>query len=165
MIPLVDKIMVGFSTANHWYSATIRDFTDSKVSHTFLVFPWRGRNMVAEEGDVGWSIRTLDSLLETDTLVALLPPKVPLDKGFDSSLSDLGQRYGWLVLVGMFFVMVARKIGKKIRNPLRSTHSMICSERVAIVMQDSGDIGALNFDASATTPEDLLEYLSEPRPR
>jgi hypothetical protein len=159
-VPLQSGIVVGFSTARHWYSATIRAFTRSKCSHTFLVYPWRGRNMIAEEGDVGWSIRTLDSLLETDTLVALLQPKVSLEKGFDESLAELGQPYGWLVLFGMFFVTIARRLGKKIRNPAASSHSMICSERIAYIMRDSGDIGALNFDPSSTTPEDILEYLS-----
>lgn len=159
-VALVTALTVGFTTSKHWYSGIIRRETRSECSHTFLVFPFRGRNMVAEEGDAGWSIRTLDALLETDTLIALLPPKVALDKGFDESLVDLGQRYGWWTLFGMAFVMAARRFGKKVRNPLASSHSMICSERVAKVMIDSGDIGALQFDPASTTPQDLLEYLS-----
>lgn len=159
-IPLVDSIKVAFTTSHHWYSATIRDVTESECSHTCIVFPFRGRNMVAEEGDAGWSIRTLDALLVTDTLIALLPPKVPLDKGFDDSLVQLGQKYGWWTLFGMAFVMAARRLGKKIRNPLANSHSMICSERVARIMIASGDPGALQFDPAATEPQDLLTYLS-----
>lgn len=153
------NIRIGFSTSKTWYARVIRWFTKSKVSHTFFVVPALGHELVFEEGTFGWTVRTLEDLAKQDTIVALVTPKYPILVGFEKSLKDLGQPYGYGVLLGMFFVMIARSMGRRIRNPFRSAHSMICSERGISVLQDSGYPGSEHFDPATTTPEDLLEFV------
>lgn len=156
------NVRIGFSTSRAWYSRIIRRETKSRVSHTFLVVDFAGTDLVFEEGTFGYTVRTLADLAKHDTIVAIVKPKYPVEMGFIKSLADLGQPYGYLVLLGMAFVMFGRKLGRRWRNPLRSAHSMICSERNTLVLQDSLYPGAHLFDPSSTSPEDLLEFLSPP---
>jgi hypothetical protein len=154
------QLRIGFSTSNAWYSRVIRWFTKSRCSHTFFVANVEGVDLAFEEGAVGWSVRTFANLSAGDTVVALLKPEHPVDAGFLKSWDELGQPYGYCVLVGMLFVMTARRLGKRIKNPFTSAHSMICSERGVRVLQDSGYPGAGELDPASTTPEDLLEFVT-----
>ena len=73
----------------------------------------------------------------------------------------LGKRYDYVGLVSAFFVMVARWLRRKIRNPLQDPRGLFCSEAVAHVLQQSRYPGAENLDPSATTPEDLRVLLHQ----
>lgn len=152
-------IQLGFSTSNAWYSKWIRWFTKSKVSHVFIVADWMGRRIVLEEGPFGYSTRTLESLAANDTIVELYTPPHDISAALAKSLDDLGSFYGYFVLIGMFFVMLGRFFGKKIRNPLTSARAMICSERTAYVLQAAQYPGSETLDPPSTSPEDLLEFL------
>jgi hypothetical protein len=157
--------MVGFSTdPSSRLSALIRWFTNARCSHTFVVVPEGGRNIVYEEADTGYSKIPLDDFLAGNTLIALRRPRVPLDVGWKKSLPELGQKYGELELDGMAIVLLARRFGWHIANPLRQRHAMICSARVTKIMQDSGDELAEKLDPASTDPEDVLLYLESVAP-
>lgn len=152
-------MLIGFSTSNAWYSRAIRFFTKSRCSHTFLVVSILGTWVVLEEGFFGYMARTLDDLRKHDTIVALYRPRHSIRAGVKASLTDLGQPYDYLGLIGMAFVMLGRRLGKKWSNPLASTHAMICSERVTRVLQGSNYPFTERYEPASTTPEDLLEFL------
>lgn len=152
-------IRVGFSTSPAWYSRLIKDVTKSECSHTFIVADFMGVDLVFEEGTFGFTVRTLADLAAHDTIVEIITPKVPLDVGFVASFKQLGQPYGYLVLLGMAFVMLGRKFGKHWKNPLKSAHSMICSERNATILAASGYPHAAMLDAASTSPEDLRQFM------
>jgi len=152
-------IRIGFSTSRAWYSRLIRAVTKSRCSHTFLVVDLLGVPMVLEEGAFGYlpSRRLAD--VPADELVGLYVPKAPqvqLEEAVRASLSEVGQMYGYLVLLGMAVVYSGRWLGHKWRNPLASPHSNICSERGCKVLQAAGEPGVSSMDPSATSPEDLL---------
>lgn len=157
-------IRIGFSTSNQWYSRLIRLVTRSRCSHTFLVVDLLGVPMVLEEGAFGYlpSRRLAD--VPANELVGLYVPKAPqsaLEDAVRGSLSEVGQMYGYLVLLGMAVVYAGRWLGKKWRNPLVAAHANICSERNTKVLQAACEPGVKDFDPAATSPEDLLE-LYEP---
>jgi hypothetical protein len=151
------NIRFAFSTSNAWYSRLIRDASKAKVSHTFVIVPALGTELVFQEGALGWSVCTLASM--QDSIVKVVTPKYPVDVGFAKSLTDLGQPYDYLGLLGMAWVMFWRWLGHKVRNPLASAHAMFCSERGTRILQDSNYPGADKLDPAATTPEDLLDFL------
>jgi hypothetical protein len=124
-----------------------------------MIVDFMDRRLVLEEGVFGWSMRTLDSLAAHDRIVDVITPSHPIDVGIQKSFDWLGQRYDYIGLFGMFFVMVARWFKKKIRNPLSSSTSMWCSEAGAKILQISGYPGAEKLDPPTTTPEDLRDFL------
>lgn len=153
-------IQLGFSTSRAWYSRLIRLVTKSRCSHTFLVVDFCGRRIVLEEGTFGYLPSRMFDAVPKDELVGVFTPKAPqykLLKAVQASLPDVGQRYGYLVLLGMFVVYLGRWLGKKWKNPLRSGTSDICSERNTLILQAAGEPGTEGMDPSATSPEDLLE--------
>lgn len=154
------RARIGFSTSDAWYSRIIRRFTKSEVSHTFLLVEVLGRDLVFEEGPDGFHARTVENFSKGNRIVRVIEPKYPIDAGVEAAFVWLGQRYDYVGLLGMFFVMVARWFGKKIHNPMSSASSMFCSEAGARVLQLSGYPGSEALDPAATTPMDLMEFLS-----
>lgn len=154
------NVRIGFSTSDAWYSKVIRWFTKARCSHTFFLIDVGGHEVVLEEGMFGWSARARCLFERGNTVVELVEPHVSIEKGVLDSLDWLGQRYDYVGLVGMLPVMLARWVGKKLRNPLASSSAMFCSEAGARVLQDAGYPGAEKLDPPSTTPEDLLEFLS-----
>jgi hypothetical protein len=153
-------IQIGFSTSNAWYSRMIRWVTKSKCSHTFLICDFYGRRVVLEEGPFGYFPSRLFSAVPSDELVGVFTPRASqeaLAKAVHDSIQDIGQAYGYLVLIGMAVVYLGRWLGKKWRNPLASGRSNICSERNCKILKDAEEPGVENMDPSATSPEDLLE--------
>lgn len=155
-------IFIGFSTSNAWYSRLIRWATGAKCSHTFLVVPFMGVQLVLEEGVFGYSARTLSNMqADGSQLVALMVPVVPLESAVAKSFDWLGQRYDYAGLLGMSWVMFKRWLGKKVRNPFASHRAMFCSESVTKVLQAANWPGAAELDPSATDPETLRKFIIE----
>jgi len=115
--------------------------------------------MVLEEGYHGYSMRPMSVF--PDSIVQIITPKVDITAAVQASFKDLGQSYGYSTLIGMFFVMIARWFGKKIKNPLASARSQICSERNTRLLQAAGYPGAEALDPPTTDPETLMEFLSK----
>jgi hypothetical protein len=155
------RISIGFSTSRAWYSAIIRAFTRAPVSHTFFLLEGAllGETIVLEEGTFGWSTRSREDFERGNVIVELVTPAHPIAFGVRRALAWLGQRYDYAGLFGMFFVMLARARGWRIKNPLASPHANFCSEMAVRVLQDSGYPGASALDPSTTTPADLLAFL------
>lgn len=150
-------IQIGFSTSNAWYSKVIKWFTKSHCSHTFVIIDVLGVPMVLEEGYHGYAMRPMSVF--PDNIVQVITPKVDITAAVQASFKDLGQSYGYSTLIGMLPVMVARWFGKKIKNPLASSRSMICSERNTRILQAAGYPGANELDPATTDPETLMEFL------
>jgi hypothetical protein len=158
------RIAIGFSTSQLWISRVIRWATGAPVSHTFLILLGSdfGCPVVLQEAWQGLTIQTLDNFKAAgNTVLAVIDPVVPLNAGLAAVAPLLGTQYGYLQLVGAGLVRLLRLLGKKAKNPFRSTRSLFCSELNAIVLQKSGYPGAKALDPSNTSPEDLLEFLRQ----
>lgn len=155
-------LIVGFSTSKAWYSRLIRWFTKSRCSHTFLLVKMLGELLVFQEGPLGWGAKSFTQFKEENTVVDLIPVE-GLEDGFKKTLPQLGMPYGYLPLLGMFPVMVAKRLGWHMRNPLRGIHTPFCSARNAQIIQDSPQCPfyerAKSLDPMSTSPEDLWEFL------
>jgi uncharacterized protein YycO len=150
------RVRIGFSTTKAWISRVIRWWTKSKVSHVFLVYfdDARGEDMVL---DVAWSGVRRVSLREfheeQNDVVALVEMPGELESPLRSAFAWLGRPYDWKTLVR--FWRVARPFLKPSAGP-----AMICSEMVVRVLQQAGYPGALELDPKATTPHQLLQFLT-----
>jgi len=158
----LETTLVGFSTSNELVSRLIRFFTKAKVSHTFLVIraPFLEEDLVIEAAWAGFRATTLRRFKKKNTVVALMKPAVPLDKGLRDALTWLGESYDFGGLFGMAFVLLGRWLRRKVRNPLHDSRAIFCSEANTLVLQASGYPGADVLDPTETSPADLLEFMS-----
>ncbi len=159
-------VQFGFTTSDWFVSRIIRWATRAKVSHAFVIL--RGTDlgdMVLEAGWDGWRLRPLVTWLTGSTrIVALL--EAPADRAAavaaaaQGATKDVGEPYDYGGLLGMACVAFGRWLGKKRRNPFRSSTSMFCSDAVvAEILQPAGWPGADKLDPQSVSPEDLLEFL------
>lgn len=160
-------IRVGFSTrTKSIFSRLIRWFTGSSVSHAWLVYDdaFFGEDMVIEATEVGFRLIPLANFkAEGNDVVAVVEPKSPLDVGLRAARTWIGESYDFGGLLGASVVILGRWLKRKWRNPLDSPRSMFCSEAVVMVLQASSYPGAEKLDPSATTPQDLLNFLAPDR--
>lgn len=156
------EVQVGFSTSGDLISRVIRFFTKATVSHTFLVIhsPLLLENMVIEAAWAGFRMTTMSRFKTKNTVVALMEPVVPLDRGLKRAVSWLGESYDYTGLFGMAYViMLGRWLRRKVKNPGHNPHAVFCSEAVAMVLQESRYPGADELNPSETTPGDLYEFM------
>jgi len=162
-------VRVGFSHANGFWSFLSRIImaaTGRPYSHVWLLLDgpdgFRGRAVVMEDSLEGFRVVPYDGYGVGKTIVKVVVPPYPLDKGVDQAVNWLGGRYDTPGLVGMAWVIAFRKwFKKKVRNPFRNSHAMWCSEAVASVIQASGNYpNAADIDPSRMGPEDVDDLLA-----
>lgn len=159
-------IRIGFSTSTGLVSRAIRAFTRAKVSHCFLIVDdsFFGVTLVMEAQRNGFVLVPFKGYAESHQVIAVMEPLFPLDTGVKLSAEWLGTRYDYLGVVGMALVIAGRWLGRKVRNPLVSSHAVFCSEvlaRVAIASEYPGS-GAL--DPDDVSPAELLAFFSAGAP-
>lgn len=157
-------IRVGFSTQKkNVFSRLIRRLTKSQVSHAWLLIDeaFLGLSMVMQATEGGWQLTDYRVFQSKNDVVCLIGPAVPLDSGVREAALWLGEHYDYTGLFGSIFVLLGRWLKRKWRNPLNVAHAMFCSEAVVYVLQSCEYPGSKELDPSATTPQDLLEFLSK----
>lgn len=160
------RIRFGWCTSSWWVSRVIRFFCRAKVSHAFLILESTELgDLILEAGWDGWRISTPANLTSgTTRIVATVdcPPDmvIPVHAAVVASIKDLGERYDYEGLFGMAWVSVGRWLGKKWKNPLRSSKAMFCSDAVvAEILQPAKWPGADKLDPQSVSPEELAEFL------
>jgi hypothetical protein len=155
-----------FTTTGSWVSAIIRWFTGGIASHVAIGTDLHGVPVLLHAdvggvqlshrgrffGDFGSNAVVAEYRFVGDVAEARLARAV----------AHLGDRYDYAGLFGYAPVMVARWLGKKIRNPLASPRAMVCSEFV-LLLDVGGDLVPAwqGLDPERTTPEDLLAICKE----
>lgn len=158
------KIQIGFSRSNDWISRLICFFSRAKVSHTFLLIeddPLRGK-VVMEAAWTGFHEISWDRFQDRHTVVCTITPKVSIEEGVRKLVPYLSTFYAYSGLFGMSWVELMARLGKRVRNPFRSSKTLFCSESVAYALQWSGYPGAEKLDPPSVSPGDLLEFMRLP---
>jgi hypothetical protein len=156
-------IKIGFSTSKALTSRAIRWVTRSRVSHVFLLVEdsFLGQDMVMEAIASGFQLIPYSNFKSGNEIVTLITPVVPLDDGVKKATDWLGEKYNFEGLAGMLLVLAGRWLGRKWRNPLRSAHSVFCSEVATMILQSVNYPGVMDLDPQSTDPEDLEECLTK----
>lgn len=158
-------IRVGFSTQKkNPISKIIRKLTGSTVSHAWLVFddPVFEREMVIEATETGVVMTPFDVFSVRNDVVEILTPRISLHSGLKTAGQWLGESYDFTGLFGTAIVLLGRWFKRRWKNPFNNAKAMFCSEFVVRVLQESGYPGSECLDPSATTPQDLREFMCRP---
>lgn len=146
------KLAIAFCTTTHWLSGVIRWFTGSKVSHVVVTFDLDGLPMVCHADMGGVRFVTRDRFLATNHQVVEEWAHVE-ELTLTEIEASLGVGYDYAALFGEIPVMLARWLGKKIRNPFNSPSHLYCTELV--LKLGTPELNALDPDTA--TPEDILD--------
>ena len=154
-------IHVCFSTQpKNLLSRLVRWFTKSKASHSFLTFDALGRSWILESGVKGIVVLPLDKF--KDELVAAVQVPEISDEVLSKVMDEhLGLDYDFTGLFGMGINYLGRWFKAKWKNPWNNPGSMFCSEFVVETLQEAGFPGADKLVAADTSPQDLLDFLTE----
>lgn len=121
--------------------------------------------MVMEASEFGLILTPFDKFRSKNDVIDLIEPSASLDTGIKVAGTWLGEGYDFGGLIGTAFVLIGRALKRKWRNPFNSTSAMFCSEFVVKVLHASNYPNSEMFDASATTPQDLLDFFRLPMTR
>lgn len=156
------NIKIGFSTSNNFISKTIRFFTRSKISHTFLLLDkaFMGEDMVMQATKGGFNLVTYSVFKQHNKIVELVEPGVSLVEGIKVATRWLGRDYDYLGVVGFLFVLLGRIFSLRWRNPF-NTDAVFCSEVIVYILKSSNYPGAESLNPSTITPQDLYEFLKK----
>lgn len=154
-------ISIAFSTQpRNLLSRLVRWFTKSKTSHAFIIFEAMGRAWILESGVKGVVVLPLDKF--RDQMVAVVPVPDLTDEELSKVMDEyLGRDYDFTGLFGMTFNYIGRWLKAKWRNPWNNSRAMFCSELCVKALQESGFPGADQLVAADTSPQDLLDFLTE----
>jgi hypothetical protein len=154
-----NAVLVGLSGSRGWIGRLIRFFQGGDINHAFIlrrdpVTGWM--NLGADPG--GWLSTPAEKARENKVVRLYLPPPgVDLNVGLAKLRYLLGEKYDVGGLVGMAWVLLLRKFGKKVANPLQSKRAVFCSEIVDMVLDRSGcDLGLKD---GAVDPRQLEEAI------
>lgn len=154
-------IYIGFSTnPKNPLSRIIRWFTKSQVSHCFIIFRMFGKDWILESGAKGVVVLPMSKLGGVMKAAVAIPELAPDDLGKVME-NDLGDNYDYGGLFGMAVHIIGRWFKTKWRNPWNDSRAMFCSEFVVQALQQCKFQGADQLEAANTTPQDLLDFLTE----
>lgn len=151
------NVVVGFSRSKYLLSKIICCITNSKCSHTYIkvCFGAEDAVLVFQASGISVNVENYDVFLDNHAVVDEMSFDITeerWDKIYSFMLKQLGKPYSFKALIGMLWVLIARRFGKRVRNPFADgDHSYVCVELVAKALGIQG--------AEEMTPQDLLELL------
>jgi hypothetical protein len=155
-----EDVTIVFTTRDWLFARLIRKITKSPTSHVAMGGMIHGVPILVHADYGGVQVSPLTKYLRQNRVVAIYRPKgVDLVPSICSAVQAIGQGYDYVGLFGYAWVMVARRFGRKVKNPLASAAGTVCSELVTRVCQAMVP-GWRDIEPEETTPEDLLELVA-----
>jgi hypothetical protein len=159
---------VGFSTPRRFnpVSWLVRLFTGSRTSHVWFLYFDQDFDlyMVMEAHELGFRVLPFSRFKKENRVVSVFKTQADLSTGMRWAATWLGTAYDFGGLIGMAWVLFWRMLRKNVRNPLRSSHAMFCSEITVKVLQRTATTWAKPLRAASTSPQDLLELFEKHEP-
>lgn len=132
-------IVVGFSKSNKIGSRIIRAFQGSDFSHVYLKFYAKSfdRFLVYQASGLKVNFEGLGSFDSHSEVVKEFKIELSEEayvKLMQFCIDNCGAKYSLRQLVGMSWVLVNRRLGKTVNNPLAEHDAYICSELAAAAL-------------------------------
>ena len=153
-------IAIGFSTTASLLSRTVRWFTKSKASHSFIMFDWLEQQWVVEAEAVGVQIVPLSNFLARKNIIVKTYelPNITMED-LKLVLQDSGTGYDYTGLFGAILPIIGQWFKQKWHNPWNNAKALFCSEMIAQWLKDLELPVADNLISEDITPEKLWDFL------
>lgn len=152
--------VLGFSRDRSLISRLIRWFTRQPWSHVFVVMYYDknvGDHVLIEAGAGGVTISSLKKYRSGyDVEFCRMEPD-RMRAGVEEVKKLLGRRYGYFQLIGFIPVVLLRRVGIKLENPI--TRGVVCSELAAHYLSAALDDAFWRKKADELTPGDINDVM------
>lgn len=146
-----------FSTTGGIFGRLVRWFTRSRVSHVGIATTFHGVLVVIHADFGGVQVMLWSKFIrENEPVVSFIPMDIDVDGAILSAVSEVGEAYDYVGILGYAVVMIARRWGRRIANPLAGAKAAVCSELVARALCAVLPEWRSFIDPEQVTPEDLL---------
>lgn len=160
----MSNIIVGFSRPKAWFepfSWLIRLVTWAPMSHAYIRYynSYAQRWIVYQASGLKVNFIGENAFNSAENIIAefSLPiSDAAQQKLVQGAIDTLGSPYGIWQVVGFLWIILMRKFGKTVSNPLYSASSFFCSE---LTSDDLEELGLSGLDPSATSPIDLYNFM------
>lgn len=153
-------VHLGFSTPRRFnpVSWLVRKLTGSTASHAWFLYYDQDfqMDMVMEAHELGFRLLPFSRFERENKVVAVFSPTCDFNLGLKWAATWLGTAYDFTGLLGMAWVLIWRKLGKRVRNPLQRSHAMFCSEIATKALAKSGCEWAKRLRPSTVSPQQLM---------
>jgi hypothetical protein len=151
------KVVLGFSRNKKPFSLLIQLFTSSKLAHTYLRldFPKYQKSIIYHAQSLHVHCLNANDFYLKNEIVAEFEVEVGVSayrNGTNFYLENVGKPYSIFQCVGLLWVLLGRRFGKKWSNPFSNGgRGMICSELNAMFL-------GMPL-AEDVTPSDVYDYI------
>lgn len=161
MYDLIMSLIIGFSQApTKWFSKLIRWVTKSQVSHAFIVIQENNKTVIYQASGLAVNYQNINTFLSIEQPIEFYQFELTEAQDVRNKLfriTTVGKPYSWQEIIGFLWVLLARKLGKIVRNPLSGGHTAyVCSDIAAAHLPADPE----PLDGSMT-PEDLRLWCSK----
>jgi len=146
---------VMFGTSRGLLSRVIRWVTKSPASHALIGFEVEGVPCVLHATVGGVQISLRAKWERNAKVVAEYRTIVQPD--IRHAVTHIGDHYDYVGLLGYVWVLAWRALKKRVKNPLASSRSVVCSEFLLHLNHDDAFPEWSDLDPETTTPRDLME--------
>lgn len=157
------KLIIGFSDGGNALSWFIKYVTKSKVSHVFTMIADSGEIVIFQASGLKVNYENYNTFLSHEKVIEmysidLTDAEAEANKKF--RLTSVGLPYAWQELVGFGWVLLVRKLGIVVKNPLsQGAHAHICVDTsVKQLPVDMTAKMALFDGPGSMTPEDFRRW-------
>ncbi len=146
------KIFIGFSDGKTLFSTLIKLATWSKTSHSFIGFRTKsGEDLVFQASGLTVNYENYDHFITHVKITDMFSKEVSDEEWKHMKqlqLKEMGTHYGWKEIIGFVYVLAARSVGIKVKNPFfDGDRTYICVESTLEQLNEKWD--------GYMTPEDL----------
>ena len=152
-----------FTTSSHWLSRSIRALTDGDTSHVAVGTDLYGVPVLfhaaldSRTGQDGVQVTPRSRWLDENVVVAEYEFVPDVSQSMGTMVELIGEKYDKMGLVGYVFVLLAKWLGKTLRNPLSSPTKLVCPRYVLRLDPTGTNVPEWNgLDHERVTPHDLL---------
>lgn len=152
--------MLGFSRNKSIVSRLIRWLSRQQWSHVFVILEYDEAvkdHKIIEASSGGVRINSLKNYRKGYVVELCDMPDACLEEGLMAVKYKLGKKYGYFQLIGFIPVVLLRRVGIKMENPI--TKGVICSELAAQYLSAALDDPFWVNKADDLTPGDVYKTL------
>lgn len=162
------QTFLGFSHLKKpsWLTRLIMKLDKSRVSHTFMVYydtDWN-MDMVIQIDEYGFRLVPFERYKKYNEIKHIFDMSNPKYGNFEEGMAQLsrefaGTHYDFKGFIGMGLVILWRAMKRRIKNPLASKGTLICSEGATLALQYGKCPGSDVLVADSTSPQNLLDFM------
>lgn len=155
------SLIIGFSRApTKSFSRLICWVTKSQVSHSFILLEYADEQLIYQASGLAVNYENHDTFMSIEVPIEFYQFELTEAQRVKNELfriNTVGKPYSWRELIGYLWVLLARKFGKRVKNPLSGGQTAyVCVDVAAAHLPVNPEL-----NDGSMTPEDFRRWCSK----